>query len=38
MDAELLRDIIYVSLFLIFIMLGVLAALQLKIYKYKHKI
>ena len=38
MNAEMLRDIIFVSLLLIFIMLISMAALQIKIFKYKHKI
>lgn len=38
MNAEMLRDIIFISLLLVFIMLGIIAALQIKIYKYKHKI
>ena len=38
MNAEILRDIIFVSLLLIFIMLISMAALQIKIFKYKHKI
>ncbi len=38
MNAEMLRDIIFVSLLLIFIMLIAMAALQIKIFKYKHKI
>ena len=35
MNAEMLRDIIFVSLLLIFIMLISMAALQIKIFKYK---
>ena len=38
MNSEMLRDIIFISLLLVFIMLGIIAALQIKIYKYKHKI
>lgn len=38
MNAEMLRDIIFVSLLLIFIMLISMAALQIKIFKYKRKI
>ena len=38
MNAEMLRDILFVSLLLIFIMLISMAALQIKIFKYKHKI
>lgn len=38
MNAEILRDIIFISLSLVFIMFGVIAALQIKIHKYKHKI
>lgn len=38
MDAELLRDIVFLSLLLVFIMLGVVGVLQIKIYKYKHRI
>lgn len=38
MNAEMLRDIIFVSLLLIFIMLISMAVLQIKIFKYKHKI
>lgn len=38
MNAEMLRDIIFVSLLLIFIMLISMAAWQIKIFKYKHKI
>lgn len=38
MDMEILRDMVFISLFLFFILLGIIGALQIKIYKYKHKI
>ena len=38
MNSEMLRDIIFISLLLVFMRLGIIAALQIKIYKYKHKI
>ena len=38
MDAELLHDIVFMCLLLIVVMLGAVAALQYKVYKYKHKI
>ena len=38
MDMEILRDMVFISLFLFFVLLGIIGALQIKIYKYKHKI